>query len=383
MKSGAEQSGYRFGNPISLMKGKHLLTLLVLTVLFKRPSAQPVVIGYVAGYNRIINTEAIEATKLTHLNYAFVDIKDSLPWLHYEATDTVNFRNLVKLKEKNPALKVLISIGGWSWSKGFSDAVLTDSLQRAFADSAVALLNKYDLDGVDIDWEYPNMRGDGNVFRPEDRQSYTLLFGALRTGLDSLEKETHRKRWLTTAVGGFAEFLKNTEMDKAQHYLDYVNLMTYDYAWEKAGHHTNLYYSKNYEEENSADKAVREFIAAGVPPHKLVMGLAFYGHGWILESAENRGLNQSIVSNFRGGGYGYIKDSLIGQAGFRSYWDRKAKAPYLFQKEEKKFISYENERSVKEKCRYVKKYKLGGVMFWEYFSDPKGYLLTVINRKLR
>lgn len=365
------------------MNHKLLATVLLTVILSLRPFAQRVVIGYVAGYGRLINTEAIEATKLTHLNYAFVDIRDSLAWLHNEATDTVNFRNLVKLKEKNPDLKILISIGGWSWSKGFSDAVLTDSLRTAFSASAVAIVNTYNLDGVDIDWEYPNMRGDGNVFRPEDRQNYTLLFQSLRAGLDSLEQQTHRKLWLTAAVGGFTAFLKNTEMEKAQRYLDYVNLMTYDYAWEKASHHTNLYYSKNYAEENSADKAVKEFITAGVPARKLVMGLAFYGRGWILESVENRGFNQTVVSSFRSGGYTYIKDSLIGQAGFRSYWDHKAKAPYLLQKTERKFISYENERSVKEKCRYVKKYKLGGVMFWEYFSDPKGYLLTVINRKLR
>jgi len=76
----------------------------------------------------------------------------------------------------NPDLKILISIGGWTWSKNFSDAVLTDTSTRNFALSAVDIVSKYDLDGIDIDWEYPGMIGDSNVYRPEDKQHYTALF---------------------------------------------------------------------------------------------------------------------------------------------------------------------------------------------------------------
>jgi chitinase len=344
---------------------------------------KPVVIGYVSGFGgRLIETGGIDVSKLTHINYAFVDIKDNLAWLHNENTDTVNLRNLTLLKQKAPELKILISIGGWSWSKGFSDAVLTDSSRQAFAASAATIVDTYNLDGVDIDWEYPNMRGDSNIFRPEDRQNYTLMFAALRRELDKIETQKHQPLLLTTAVGGFNEFLKNTEMDKVQQYLNYINLMTYDYGWGSSGHHTNLYHSKDYEAENSANKAVKEFTAAGVPIHKLVMGLAFYGRGSVLESTAHKGLQQKIVSGMRGGGYSYIKDSLINKNGYRSYWDRKAKAPYLLQKKDKKFISYENERSVKQKCRYVKKADMAGVMFWEYNSDPKGYLLTAIHQSL-
>ncbi len=357
--------------------------LLLLFSGFKNHSdtpkpTKPVVIGYVAGYSGIINTEGIDVEKLTHINYAFVDVKDSRAWLHNERTDTVNFRTLNLLKQKNTSLKILISIGGWSWSKNFSDAVLTDSSRKLFAASSVDIIRKHGLDGVDIDWEYPNMQGDGNVFRPEDKQNYTFMFMEIRKELNRLEKETGKKYLLTTAVGGFTSFIDNTEMKKAQQYLDYINLMTYDYNWGMAGHHTNLYPSSSYEKENSAHKAVTEFIKAGVPAAKLVVGLAFYGKGGFVENTAGQGLNQKLLSAKSGGGFTYIKDSLIGQKGFTSYWDEKARAPYLFNADTKQFISYDDERSVKEKCAYVKDNKLGGVMFWEYSSDPKGYLLTEI-----
>lgn len=344
--------------------------------------SKPVIIGYVGGYNGLVNTAIIDATKLTHINYAFVDVKDNRAWLHNEKTDTVNFRMLNLLKQQNPALKILISIGGWTWSKHFSDAVLSDTSRRAFAITSVDIIRKYQLDGVDIDWEYPGMVGDGNVFRPEDKQNYTLMFQAIREELTKLQQETGRYYLLTTATGGFPGYLDHTEMGKAQEYLDYVNLMTYDYSYGQTGHHTNLFPSRDYDKENSAHKAVTTYMAAGVPAHKLVVGLAFYGRGGVVASTDKRGFDQKILSNFRVGGYTYIKDSLTKMKGFRTYWDRKAKAPYLFNATEKKFATYDNERSVKYKCRYVRKHKLGGVMFWQYSSDPKLYLLNTVCRNL-
>lgn len=349
----------------------------------KASKSKPVVIGYVGGYRGLADTSIIEANKLTHINYAFVDVKNNRAYLHNEKTDTINFRNLNGLKLKNPSLKILISIGGWTWSKNFSDAVLTDTSRKAFAESAVAIMAKYDLDGVDIDWEYPGMRGDSNVFRPEDKTNYTLMFKEIRAELDTLQQSTGKKYLLTTAVGGFPSFLHHTEMGKAQEYLDYINLMTYDYSWGKASHHTNLYNASKDSSANSADKAVAAFMEAGVPVSKLVMGIAFYGRGSIVEGDSKTGIHSKVVSPSHVGGYGYIKDSLLTHEGYRSYWDKKAKAPYLYNATDKKFISYDDERSVKYKCKYVLRHKLGGVMFWEYADDKKGYLLAVINQVFR
>lgn len=345
-------------------------------------SSKPVIIGYVGGYRGLINVN-VSPKKLTVINYAFVDIKDNRAWLHREATDTVNFRKLNELKKQNPALKIMISIGGWTWSGRFSDAALTDTSRTLFAASAASIINKYDLDGIDIDWEYPGRPGlEGNVYRPEDKQNYTLMFKALRHAMDSIAVQTHKKYLLSTAAGGFAGYTVTTDMGAAQQYLDYINLMTYDFSNKVAGHHTNLYNSKLYKGEY-ADQAVNAFMAAGVPASKLVMGVAFYAHIYNLSPDAKHGIGDSILNRASGKGYTFIKDSLINRNGYISYRDHRAKAPYLYNPTIRQYVSYDDEWSVRKKCRYVLHKKMAGVMFWEYNEDPKEYLLDEINHDLK
>jgi chitinase len=372
---------------------KQLFALIIVVMVLmaaKRNTIakeKPVVIGYVTGYSGLINPDQINAQKLTHINYAFVNVKNNQAYLDNAKRDSTNFVRLNSLKLKNPNLQILISIGGWSWSENFSDAVLTDSLRKGFAKSSVDIIRKHQLDGVDIDWEYPGMPGEaGNVYRPEDKQNFTLMFMELRKELDILEKETGKKKLLTTATGGFASFLNNTEMGEAAKYLDYVNLMTYDYyASKQAKHHTNLFDSKAYPSDNSADKAIKAYIAAGVPASKIVMGIAFYGRNLQLVANANKGIGDTILSsaNSYGKGYTFLKDSLLNKKGFVAYQDKDAKAPYLFNPQTKAFISYDDEWSVDHKCQYVLKHKLGGVMFWEYSSDKKEYLLNQITKSFK
>ncbi|MEO6287780.1 MAG: glycoside hydrolase family 18 protein [Dyadobacter sp.] len=366
---------------------KPLFILLMLCVVSSSFSLgqikkKYIVNGYVGGFRGLVNTEEIDADKLTHINYAFVNVKDSLAVLTNLATDSTNFRKLNALKLKNPDLKILISIGGWAWSENFSDAVLTETSRQKFAKSSVDIIRQFNLDGVDIDWEYPAMRGEeGNIFRPEDKQNFTLMFKAIRQELDILEKEKGRKFQLTTAVGGSQSFVDNTEMGLVQRYTDYIFIMTYDYGGRNGtvGHHTNLYSDG---ESSSADKSVKSFMAAGVPANKIVLGAAFYGKGVEAETTNNHGLGQKRVKSVQGGGYTKLKDTLIDQSGYKKYYDEKAKAPYLFNDSTRIFITYEDEESIKLKCEYVKENKLAGIFFWEYFNDPKEYLINEISKNL-
>src|SRR5436190_14868634 len=311
------------------MKNKFYLLAFCMIAMFiffsfSVKKKKPVIIAYVGGFRGLINTDSIDVYRLSHINYAFVDVKDNRAWLHFEATDTVNLRKLSDLKIKNRALKILISIGGWSWSKNFSDAVLTDTSTKNFANSAVEVVSRFNLDGIDIDWEYPGMIGDSNMFRPEDKEHYTLLFKDLREGLDSLKKITHKKYFVTTAVGGSHDYIEHTEMDKVQQYTDYINVMSYDYADgadSLSNHHTNLYVSSADTAQYSADRSIKEYIAAGVPREKIVIGIAFYGKGWQMMNDTNHGLYQRAVGPYRGGGFTYLKDSIINKNGFARYWD--------------------------------------------------------------
>lgn len=369
------------------MKKIYLLIVLVspiMHVLAQSEKPRPVIIGYVGGYrSRVVDMGAISASKLTHVNYAFVNVVHNRATLSHERTDTVNLRNLSQLKIRNPDIKLLISIGGWTWSGNFSDAVLSDTSRQAFAASAVGIMRRFNLDGVDIDWEYPDMPGSGHAYRKEDRQNYTLLFMELRRQLDIAGQKTRKHYLLTTATGGFKAFLNHTEMAKASQYLDYINLMTYDYFGEGKVviHHTNLYSTSR--RDDSADRAVTDYLAAGVPANKLVLGIAFYGRMFQLKNSAMKGLGDSSLSYMRGPDYSFIKDSLVNRNGFVMFRDTIAMAPYLFNVGSKQFVSYDDEWSVQNKCRYVLNKKLAGVMFWEYDSDPKDNLLNQINATLK
>ncbi|OQY93682.1 MAG: chitinase [Sphingobacteriales bacterium UTBCD1] len=366
------------------------ILLLILSLVFSISSrsqtqTRPVIIGYVGGFNaNVINTDQIAAKQLSHINYAFVDIRNNLAWLHNEKTDTVNFRKLNELKSINPDLKILISIGGWTWSKHFSDAVLTGSSRKAFAKSAVDIVAHYDLDGVDIDWEYPGMIGDSNTYRQSDKTHYTKMFKQLRKHLDRLGKKTGKKYFVTTAIGGSREFIQHTQMKKVARFTDYINLMAYDYdeTYDSiATHHTNLFAKASKSFLYSADISIRNLLNAGVPAARIVMGAGFYGKGKVVASDENHGLYQKSVRPMFGGGYTYLKDSLVNRKGYVRYWDEESSAPYLFNAEKKIFITYDDEESIKAKCQYILQHKLGGIMFWEYFSDRKLYLLNTIDKE--
>ncbi len=304
-------------------------------------------------FGNIIQPSSIDAMGVSHLNYAFAEIKDNRIWLLHQKTDTVNFRNLNELKKINPDLMVIISIGGWKGSKHFSDAVLTDTSRSNFALSAVDIVNKYDLDGVDIDWEYPGMYGDSNLYRPEDRENYTLLFKDLREKLDALSVLTHKKYFVTTAIGGSLGFLQHTDLAAAQKYLDYISLMGYDFdeSYDNiAAHHSNLFSPPDMPYIYSDDFCVRNLLKVGVKPSKIVMGVPFYGKGKIVNSSDNHGLYQIPVQAMAfWGGYTRIKDSLVNQNGFVRYWDDVSKMPYLFNEEKKMLIVYDDEESMKYK----------------------------------
>jgi len=355
------------------------------TVTTPSPFYKKVIVGYVPGFRGELNPESFDPHKITHINYAFVNVKDSMAWLTNLATDSVNFRKLNTLKKINPDLKVLISIGGWSWSENFSDAVLTVSSRKKFAQTSVGIVSDYDLDGVDIDWEYPGQKGEDNVFRAEDRDNYTLMFEALRSELDLLGKETGKKYLLTSAVAGSKSFLEHTQMGAAAAPQDFINIMSYDYytGGKMAGHHSNMFPPEDYQKDRSAQKDINMFLDAGVPADKIVLGVPFYGRSWIMQSNEKHGINMPRDSVVRGGGYTFIKDSLINHAGFVRHWDEKAKSPYLFNEATHRLVVFDDEESIRIKCEYVNENNFRGIMFWQYMSDPKEYLLDVINTTLK
>lgn len=347
--------------------------------------AKPEVIAYVFKKNDVIQPGEIASKKLTRINYAFALIKDGEIVNGY-ANDDQNLAALVALKRENPSLKVLISVGGWLGSGNFSDMALTRESRHRFIESAVKYIDRHQLDGVDIDWEYPAQVGAGNHFRPEDKRNYTLLFKDFRKRFDKEQKHLHRQLFLTTAAGTSTSFLENTEMREVQKYVDTVNLMAYDYYEPgddaATGNHAPLFTDPADPKKISADRSVREFEQAGVPAAKIVLGVPFYGHVWGDVDSVAHGLfrpGKAVPGAFVN--YGKIQTTMINN-GFTRYWDSAASVPYLYSADKKIFVSYEDPGSLALKCQYVLDHKLAGIMFWEYASDPTETLVTAIDSAL-
>ncbi len=371
------------------MFGRRLNAMVLLALSgVTLQAAEKVVIGYVFAENKPLVGGEIAAEKMTHINYAFANIKDGRMVEGFK-DDAANFRVLTGLKARNPRLKVLVSVGGWTWSGNFSDMALTRASRKRFIDSAVGFLSRYELDGLDIGWEYPGQKGLNNTYRPEDRENSTALLAELRTALDTAGKKAGKRYLLTMATEASDEWLEHTEMAKAQGSLDFVNLMAYDQfgADEDAitGHHAPLFTSPANPKGNSAATSIEHFVAAGVPPGKLVLGVPFYGKAWGNVPATEHGLYQpgGPLKGKLDTSFDAIKRDLENKNGFARQWDDVSKASYLYNADRKIFITYEDERSVREKARFVMDRGLGGIMFWEYSEDPENQLLDAINGELR
>jgi chitinase len=319
--------------------------------------------------------------KLTHINFAFAQIDASGAVVLPHPGIAAQLSQLVALKARNPRLKILLSVGGWT-ADGFSDAAVSAESRLAFANSAVALLREHSLDGIDLDWEYPGQDVAGIKARPEDEQNFTLMLRTMRARLDAA-----RPGYLLTIASADHEYFDHTEMDKLHVYLDWINVMTYDFfngMTPTTGHHAGLHRSRYAAAtDRDGDTAIRQHLAAGIPANKLVLGAAFYGRAFGDVNPSNDGLNQPFGKFVGAFPYVELATTRIGRDGFVRHWDPVAQAPFLWNAGTRTFISYEDPQSLAAKAKYVRRHRLGGLMFWELSQDRDGELLDAIGKGLR
>lgn len=332
----------------------------------------------------------IDVEKLTHINYAFAHVNDNGEIYFRRERAAEHMAQLQALKARNPHLKLLVSVGGWG-ADGFSDAALTEASRETFAASAVEMVKRYALDGIDIDWEFPGQPGPGIVYRPEDKQNFTLMLKALREHLDALSDErglTGGDRYLLTiASNDDQEFFDFTEMDKLHGYLDFINVMSYDAFTSGSpttGHHSGLYRSAHPDAPTrTTAEAIQRHLDAGIPADKVVLGTAFYGRGWTGVRPERNGLHQPYERFTLFYPYSLLQRDYINKRGFVRHWDDAAKAPYLWNPDSTTFISYDDPESMKHETAFIREKGLGGVMYWEHSLDPTQELLGVLYEGLR
>jgi chitinase len=342
------------------------------------------IIGYVAGYENY-DPALVDAKKLTHINYAFANIVDGEPKFEL-TTDSVKISKLIALKKSNPKLKILYSIGGWVWSNHFSHTAAYKENRIKFAISSVKLMKKHGFDGVDLDWEYPGQRGEDNDFRPSDKNNFNLLLEEIRKELEKVGAIDNKHYLLTIATGADQAYIDNTDLGKAHKYLDFINVMCYDFyhGWFfQTGHHANLYPSKKEKfTGNSGQEAIRRHIKAGVPSNKLIMGIPFYARQWKKVALENDGLYQTAMTTGTIAPYWDIVEK-IKSGNYKKGYDDSAKASYLWNAKDSIFISWETPKEIKLKATYIKKNNLGGAMFWEYSLDKDQELLNTLFQNIK
>jgi chitinase len=362
-------------------------TISVTTANSTAPAPVPVtaakkVVGYYAAWAAYsgFTPDKLDAGKLTHVNYAFANIGSDLKiTLGYPDVDPSNISKLNALKQINPNLKTIISVGGWSWSGRFSDAALSDTSRTAFADSCVSFIVKYGFDGVDIDWEYPVSGGMAtNTRRPEDKQNFTLLLKKIRERLDA-RGLTDNKHYLLTMAGASGNwYVNNTDLGVLHQYLDFANIMTYDIhgTWDRyTDFNSPLYNNTDASPQYkwSVDSSVDAWLNAGFPAEKLILGIPFYGYRYDAVTNMNNGLYQT----YSGGAsisYANIASNYLNKTGFTRYYHQQSMVPWLYNGST--FITYDDPQSIGAKTQYIKSKNLGGGAVWELSQDPNRVLLA-------
>ena len=297
-----------------------------------RANEEKVIVAYVTSWSNVIP----DPHAMTHINYAFAHVSERFDGLRIDNEERL--RTLVALKQQNPKLKVVLSVGGWG-SGRFSEMAADARLRKAFARDCRRVVKQFGLDGIDIDWEYPTSKAAGISCSPADTENFTLLMRDLRKALG-------KQRVLSIATISSALFV---DFKAILPYVDYVNIMAYDMG-NAPKHHTALYPSKHT--RSSASQAVEAHLQAGMPAHQLVLGMAFYGHG---------GTEYPRTQD-----YAEIPSS---SDLYVECWDEQAQAPYLANQQGEFVFGFDSPRSLAAKCRYVHQMGLRGAMYWDYAGD--------------
>lgn len=292
-----------------------------------------------------------------------------------------NVKQLYLLKKSNRKLKTLLSIGGFTASqKGdFINASKTTAHRTRFINSAINLMLDWGMDGLDLDWEYPENTDQSN--------NYVKLLQELRKALDAKASALGQKYHyqLTAAVPAGPSNYSKLYLSKMNSYLDFFNLMAYDYSgtWSPVTQHqANLYHDKTNPTSTpfSTEQAVKDYLGKGVTPKKIVLGIPLYGRSF----AKTEGLGKS----FKGTGStledGTIPYNQLPKSGAVLSGRSTPGAMTSYDSKTKEMVSMDGDWSAKLKVNFLKKYGLGGAFFWEASGDKTGSssLVTVTKKAL-
>lgn len=292
-----------------------------------------------------------DPNSVTTINYAFANMNETRDGLVINNPE--RFAQVLALREQNPDLKVLVTLGG-TCASGLSEMAADSAKRASTAGDCRRIVEKYDLAGIDLDWEFPG--GEGGT--PQDRDNYTLFIRALR---DSIGPD----RLLTIAGGGDLPYL---DVPATIDCFDYFNVMAYDLTGRLNVHHTSLYRSPLTGWRSVEEVLATDYYPNGITPDKIVLGLGFYGRG---DEVNFPGwTNYGQIDKFR-------KDWMTTE------WDSIACVPYIADSTGVLLLGYDDPRSLKIKCDYIKDKKFLGAMYWRVECDNDSFdLARTVEREM-
>ena len=316
--------------------------------------------GIIGGYNYTGNLPDDTTLKNVDILYcAFGEVGTNGKISNYSSIKA-NTKNYVD-KAHSYGTYVLISIS----TSNLASVAASDELINVFADDLVNLINECNLDGIDMDWETPTQATATN---------YTRLMKVVREKV----KGNNSAHLVTSALGAGPWQYVKFDLANSHKYLDYINLMSYDMQTNaKSSYHNALYKSsKGYTlTQCSIDQTLPLYNALGVPNEKIIIGVPFYarvfkntnGLGQASEAAGSA-TQEFLYTNF-------LSKSV---SGVTVGWDDECKVPYIYDANNKRFYSYENEKSIGIKCEYIHDKGLAGMMYWQRTQDYNNKLLNAI-----
>lgn len=390
----------------------HLRFLTLIILLSSKSFSQnncKEVIGYYPNWqwydrNKLVNPESIDYSKYTIINYSFVNpladgtitiidpwadknlLLGSINWgvaptgydsaydlgnpsYHNPTTSLIHFAHINNTK-------VMISVGGWTLSDNFPGIAAVPSKRANFAHWCNQLVRVYNIDGIDIDWEYPGFADHGGT--SNDFTNYTLLLQEIRDSLDFVEIETNKTLMLTAAFSADPLKMEDIDWDMVVPILDYINLMSYDFfgSWEtETNHNSPLYTPVSGNSSFNCNSAVQRLINEyGVPSTKINLGVAFYGRSYKTNGSpvlHGPSLSTSDLVTFSDDQGTPLYYNILDKSNLFNYnWDTIAQVPYLTGNNGlNTFLSYDDERSIGLKGQYIVDNNLAGAIIWEITGD--------------
>lgn len=351
-----------------------VILFMAMTMLVKTTMAVKGVYWY---YESGISVSDIDSSLFTHIFYAFADLNNTTYKVSV-ATPSVASSFTSTLREKNPSVETLLSIGGGaSEPDDFSSMANGSASRKAFIDSTIDLARSYGFSGLDLDWEYPE--SDADI------PNFTTLLQEWRAAVVDEAKSSGKTALLLTAAvyysstrtswrtGNTVDFpIKSMKKN-----LDWVNVMDYDFqgpGWRPA---TTYAPAALYDPLSSVDinTGLAAWINAGMPSCKMALGMPFYGRAWKLvnpttdfgigAAADGAASGTGIES---GGAILYKNiNAFIEDNDAITVYNSTLVTNYCYSGTT--WIGYDDVESVKTKVSYAKSNQLLGYFAWQIAGD--------------